>query len=111
MPGLGLTKPREFTDAEKQAMTEGAADLGIDLDDILSIWGSSALDVHLNGESFWDAVPVAVCKYTIGGYLVQENGSATASSRFLVEPSLKTKHASSHRWCGELLLCSCRSEA
>ena len=70
MPGLGLTKPREFTDAEKQAMTEGAADLGIDLDDILSIWGSSALDVHLNGESFWDAVPVAVWEYTIGGYLV-----------------------------------------
>ena len=45
MPGLGLTKPREFTDAEKQSMTEGAAELGIDLDDILTIWGSSAVDV------------------------------------------------------------------
>lgn len=70
MPGVGLTKPREFTDIEKQAITEGAADLGVDLDGILGIWGSSALDVHLNGESYWDAVPVAVWEYTIGGYLV-----------------------------------------
>ncbi len=70
MPGVGLTKPREFTNAEKQAMTEGAAELGIELDDVLSIWGASAVDIYLNGGSFWDAVPVAVWEYTIGGYLV-----------------------------------------
>ena len=70
MPGVGLTKPREFTDAEKQAMTEGAAELGLELKDVLSIWGSSAVEVYLNGESFWDAVPAAVWEYTIGGYLV-----------------------------------------
>ncbi|MEO6983237.1 MAG: type ISP restriction/modification enzyme [Edaphobacter sp.] len=70
MPGVGLTKLREFTDEEKQAMTEGATELGLELEDILSIWGSSVVDVYLNGESFWDAVPAAVWEYTIGGYLV-----------------------------------------
>lgn len=70
MPGTGLTKPREFTEAEKQSMTEGAAELGLELDDVLSIWGSSAVDVYLNGQSYWDAVPAAVWEYTIGGYLV-----------------------------------------
>jgi hypothetical protein len=70
MPGVGLTRPREFTDAEKQAMAEGAAELGLELEDVLSLWGSSAVEVYLNGESFWDAVPAAVWEYTIGGYLV-----------------------------------------
>ncbi|MDR5729719.1 MAG: type ISP restriction/modification enzyme [Terriglobia bacterium] len=70
MPGVGLTKPRGFTDVEKQAMAEGAAELGLELEDVLSIWGESAVDVYLNGESFWDAVPAAVWEYTIGGYLV-----------------------------------------
>ena len=68
MPGVGLTKPSEFTDAEKQALAEGATELGMDFDDVLSIWGSSAVDVYLNAESFWDAVPAAVWEYTIGGY-------------------------------------------
>ena len=70
MPGVGLTKPREFTDVEKQAMAEGAAELGLNLEDVLSNWGYSAVDVYLNGISFWDAVPAAVWEYTIGGYLV-----------------------------------------
>jgi hypothetical protein len=89
MPGVGLTKPHEFTDAEKQVMAEGAADLGIDLDDMLNIWGSSAVDVYLNGASFWDAVPLAVWEYTIGGYLVLKKWLSYRESSILGRPITK----------------------
>lgn len=70
MPGSGLAKKRDFTEAEKLAMTEGASDLGMTLDDVLSIWGGGAVDVFLNNESHWATVPLAVWEYAIGGYLV-----------------------------------------
>ena len=70
MPGTGLLKGRDFTDAEKQTISEGASELGLQLDDILTLWGASVVDVYLNGDTYWDAVPSAVWEYTIGGYLV-----------------------------------------
>ena len=89
MPGVGLTKPHEFSDVEKQAMAEGAAELGIELDDVLSMWGSSAVDVYLNGQSFWDAVPIAVWEYTIGGYLVLKKWLSYRESSTLGRPISK----------------------
>lgn len=70
MPGNGSVKRRDFTDAEKQAIEESAAELGSSLDDILNIWGGQAVDVYLNGETFWSGVPASVWDFTIGGYLV-----------------------------------------
>lgn len=70
MPGGGLVRERDFTEAEKTAIAEGAEDLGTTADSILSIWGNSAVDVYLNDETHWATVPTAVWEYTIGGYLV-----------------------------------------
>lgn len=70
MPGPGLVKERDFTEAEKQAIAEGVSELGMTLDGVLSIWGQTAVDVYLNKESHWATVPLAVWEYTIGGYLV-----------------------------------------
>jgi Type ISP C-terminal specificity domain/N-6 DNA Methylase len=70
MPGGGLTKVREFNDDEKVAIAEGALELGLNLEEVLSIWGGTAVDIYLNSESFWATVPLAVWEYTIGGYLV-----------------------------------------
>src|SRR5712671_5510653 len=70
MPGPGLVKERDFTEAEKQTIAEGASELGMTLDGVLSIWGETAVDVYLNNESHWATVPLAVWEYTIGGYLV-----------------------------------------
>jgi hypothetical protein len=70
MPGSGLAKKRDFTEAEKLTVAEGAAEFGVTLDDVLTIWGGSAVDVYLNNESFWSTIPLAVWEYTIGGYLV-----------------------------------------
>jgi hypothetical protein len=70
MPGSGVAKEREFTEAEKLAIAEGASELGITLDDVLTMWGGSAIDIYLNNESFWSTIPLSVWEYTIGGYLV-----------------------------------------
>ena len=70
MPSSGLVKEREFTEAEKDAISEGALDLGMSLDEVLAIWGGGAVDIYLNNESHWATVPLAVWEYTIGGYLV-----------------------------------------
>ena len=70
MPGVGLTKPRDFTDVEKQAMAEGAAELGIDLDDMLNIWGTAAVRRLSEWRELLGWCRIAVWEYTIGGYLV-----------------------------------------
>lgn len=70
MPGSGQAKEREFTEAEKAALDEGATELGMTLDAVIAIFGSRAVDIHLNGESHWATVPLAAWEYTIGGYLV-----------------------------------------
>jgi hypothetical protein len=70
MPGRGLEKKREFTAEEKAAIGEGAAELGISGDDVLTLWGACTLDIYLNSETFWRNVPKAVWDYTIGGYQV-----------------------------------------
>ncbi len=70
MPGRGIEKRREFTADEKNAIAEGAKDLGLQPEDVTVIWGSHTLDVHLNNETFWSNVPEAVWEYAIGGYQV-----------------------------------------
>ena len=70
MPGRGIEKQREFTDEEKSAMAEGASELGLASEDVLSLWGDRALDIYLNNETHWSNVPAAVWDYTIGGYQV-----------------------------------------
>ena len=39
-------------------------------EDAIALLGESCVDVHLNGESFWSAVPINVWNYTLGGYQV-----------------------------------------
>jgi hypothetical protein len=70
MPGSGVTNGRKFSESEKQAIAEGASELGMDPNDVLSILGGDVVDIYLNNESHWAAVPLAVWEYTIGGYLV-----------------------------------------
>ena len=70
MPGRGLEKKRDFTDEEKTAIGEGAAELRIPAEDVRTLWGESTLDIYLNNETFWGNVPESVWDYIIGGYQV-----------------------------------------
>jgi hypothetical protein len=47
-----------------------AATESLTLEDALSLLGETCVDVHLNGESFWSAIPINVWNYTLGGYQV-----------------------------------------
>ena len=70
MPGRGIEKQREFTAEEKNAIAEGAKELGLAAEDVTALWGSQTLDIYLNNETFWSNVPEAVWEYAIGGYQV-----------------------------------------
>ena len=72
MPGRGIEKRREFTADEKNAIAEGAKDLGQAPEEVTALWGSHTLDIYLNNETFWSNVPEAVWEYAIGGYQVLE---------------------------------------
>ena len=40
------------------------------LDDALTLLGPRCVDVYLNGDALWSAVPTNAWKYTLGGYQV-----------------------------------------
>jgi Type ISP C-terminal specificity domain len=47
-----------------------AATQSLTLEGALALLGETCVDVHLNGESFWAAIPITVWNYTLGGYQV-----------------------------------------
>jgi predicted helicase len=70
MPGSGLCPSRHWTDTELEKIALLAATQSLPLEDALDVFGETCVEVHLNGESFWSAVPINVWKYMLGGYQV-----------------------------------------
>lgn len=70
MPGQGLSPERQWSAVEREKLAALAAAQSLTLEDALALVGESCVDVHLNGESFWSAVPLNVWNYTLGGYQV-----------------------------------------
>lgn len=70
MPGPGLCPTREWTAAEREKLATLAAGQSLTLEDALNLLGNTCVDVHVNGEAFWSAVPIHVWNYTLGGYQV-----------------------------------------
>jgi predicted helicase len=70
MPGGGRTVTRAWTDAERNGLTALAARHEIDASVLLELIGTTAVDVHINGESRWEGVPSKVWAYELGGHQV-----------------------------------------
>jgi hypothetical protein len=70
MPGKGKLIERDYTEAERAAIAEGAAALGLSLELALSVLGEQTCDVYLNDRACWKNIPAKVWEYTIGGYQV-----------------------------------------
>jgi hypothetical protein len=70
MPGQGLPTERPWSTAEREKIAALAATESLTLEDALALLGEICVDVYLNGESFWSAVPTNVWSYTLGGYQV-----------------------------------------
>jgi hypothetical protein len=83
MPGSGDSRPREFTPAEREALSRwspgfsrssafeepakaGTPAVGTPAD----LLGPDTLDIHLNAAAYWQNVPRRVWEYTLGGYQV-----------------------------------------
>ncbi len=70
MPGQGLSPERPWDTGESAKIAALAATQSLTLEDALGLFGETCVDVHLNSESFWSAVPINVWNYTLGGYQV-----------------------------------------
>jgi hypothetical protein len=70
MPRRGRAPERDWSQAELQHLAVLAAAQNLTLDDAPALLGPRCVDVYLNNDAFWAAVPVNVWKYTLGGYQV-----------------------------------------
>ena len=70
MPRRGKAPVRDWNSAELERLTFLAAAQNLTLEYALALIGARCVDVHLNNEAFWTAVPTKVWEYTLGGYQV-----------------------------------------
>lgn len=70
MPGSGLTRIRDYTEQERNALKAGGEAIGLPLDSMLALLGTQTLDIHLNADAWWANVPLNVWDYKLGGYAV-----------------------------------------
>lgn len=70
MPGPGLCPTREWTAAERAKVATLTAAQSLSLETALALLGETCVDVHLNPDAIWSAVPANVWNYTLGGYQV-----------------------------------------
>lgn len=68
-PGIGSIEERDWTQEERDQLTEGFIAAGLDPDRAFELLGSP-VDVFLNDETHWKAVPLKVWEFYIGGYQV-----------------------------------------
>jgi hypothetical protein len=70
MPGRGKLTQREWTPEEREKLAILEAANSLTLHQSIALLGGTCVDVYLNGESFWSAIPIHVWNYTLGGYQV-----------------------------------------
>ena len=83
MPGQGLVRAREYTEAEAGALAAGAAALGLAPSDMLALLGATTSDVHLNVDAHWANIPANAWTYTLGGYQVLKKWLSYREERVL----------------------------
>jgi len=70
MPGPGRASTRAWNAAEREKLAALAAACSVDADRVVALLGETCLDLQVNDECFWPAVPINVWDYTLGGYQV-----------------------------------------
>ncbi|MFP5265461.1 MAG: type ISP restriction/modification enzyme [Blastocatellia bacterium] len=70
MPGKGKIVARDYSDAEMEAIEQGARSLNLSPEVAARHLGATTLDIYLNEKAYWKNVPAKVWDYTIGGYQV-----------------------------------------
>ncbi|MGA3134818.1 MAG: type ISP restriction/modification enzyme [Terracidiphilus sp.] len=93
-PGRGLSPERPWTDAEREKLAALAAAQSLTLEVALTLLGETCVDVYLNGNAHWSAVPVNVWNYTLGGYQVLKKW--LSYREFTAEPASPLLHRALH---------------
>ena len=70
MPGPGVSKERQYSAQERDAIEAGAAVMGLSPEVAFARLGMRTCDAYLNGTAYWKNVPLEVWEYRIGGYQV-----------------------------------------
>ena len=70
MPGGGNVTVRSWTEIERETLSQLAERHDLALDTMLGLIGEQAVDVYINADAKWEAVPTKVWDYTLGGYQV-----------------------------------------
>jgi hypothetical protein len=70
MPATGRSITRPWTDEERRKLARLATARSLTPEEALALLGDNCVDVYLNGDAMWSAVPVSVWNYTLGGYQV-----------------------------------------
>jgi hypothetical protein len=70
MPGKGTLIEREYSEAERNSLLDGAKALGLTEEQLFHHLGEKTCDVYLNDSAYWSNIPPGVWDYTIGGYQV-----------------------------------------
>ena len=70
MPAPGRATPRPWTDEEQRKIARLAVAQSLRPEDAQALVGGTCVDIYLNGDAMWSAVPVNVWNYTLGGYQV-----------------------------------------
>ncbi len=70
MPRRGKAPERDWMATELDRLSTLAAAQGLTREQTLTLLGPRCVDVYLNGDAFWAAVPTEVWDYTLGGYQV-----------------------------------------
>ena len=77
MPGQGRVVERDYTAAERAALSDAVPTLG-----------DTTFDVYLNERAYWRNVPAAVWNYQLGGYQVLKKWLSYRESKVLGRPLL-----------------------
>jgi hypothetical protein len=94
MPGRGLAPERPWTGAERDKLAMLAASQSLTLETVLRLLGETCVDVHLNGNARWSAIPINVWNYTLGGYQVLKKW--LSYREFTPEPASPLLHRPLH---------------
>jgi hypothetical protein len=70
MPGRGTSETRPWTEEDLAKLHALATHESLTPEQALALLGETCVDVYLNGDVFWSAVPLKVWDYTLGGYQV-----------------------------------------
>ncbi len=86
MPRRGKAPDRDWTPIELDRLATLAATQSLTLDEALTLLGPRGVDVYLNDDALWAAVPTNVWEYTLGGYQVLKKWLSYREEHLLGRP-------------------------